>query len=69
MKTKSLQESLGAIEAHIFLGQSAVGRVKEMPSLVRTSGRGVMNHNVARIEQCFARIEELLEELEENAKK
>ncbi len=69
MKTKSLQESLGAIEANIELGQLAVGRVQEMPSLVRTAGRGVMNHNVARIEQSFARIQELLDELEENAKK
>jgi len=69
MKTKSFQESLGAIEANIELGQLAVGRVQEMPSLVRTAGRGVMNHNVARIEQCFARIEELLEELEEHTKK
>ncbi len=69
MKTKSLQESIGAIEANIELGQLAVGRVQEMPSLVRTAGRGVMNHNVARIEQSFARIQELLDELEENAKK
>jgi hypothetical protein len=40
-----------------------------MPLLARTAGRGVMNHNIARIEQSFARIQELLEELEENTKK
>ena len=69
MKTKSLQESLGAIEANIELGQLAVDQVQEMPLLARTAGRGVMNHNIARIEQSFAWIQELLEELEENTKK
>ena len=63
MKTKSLQESLGAIEANIFLGQSATARIKE-DQLKDPSG-----WNTKRIEQCFARIEELLEELEENQKK
>jgi len=57
MKTKSLQESLGAIEANILLGQSASERIDEP------------DHNITRIKTCFARIQELLEELEENTKK
>ena len=57
MKTKSLQESLGAIEANIVLGQSASERVDQP------------DHNITRIQSCFARIQELLDELEENAKK
>ncbi len=57
MKTKTLHESLGAIEANIVLGQSASERVDQP------------DWNAKRIEDCFARIQELLEELEENTKK
>jgi len=63
MKTKSFQESLGAIEANIVLGQSATARIKEHQL------RDQPDWNAKRIEDCFARIQELLEELEENTKK
>jgi hypothetical protein len=66
MKTKSLHESLGAIEANIVLGQSAVERVVNMTRSLKVYHRP--DHNIARIEQSFARIQELLEELEENAR-
>ena len=57
MKIKSLQESIGAIEANIEMGQS-VAEFIDQP-----------DHNITRIKAHFARIQELLEELEENSKK
>lgn len=63
MKTKSLQGTLGAIEANILLGQAANQRIKE------DQLKDQPDWNTKRIETCFARIQELLEELEENQKK